>query len=257
MNQYNVKLDTFEGPLDLLLHLINQAEVDIYDIQVAKITDQYLEFIQTMKELELDVASEYLVMAATLIQIKSKMLLPKQQEELMEDELFYGTEEDDPRQELMNRLIEYRKYKEAAKELQELENKRSIIHTKAASDLRQYYPKEIPIKDSLKQVSIFDMIQAYQLLVKRKKLEMPLEKTVKAGEYSIDERMIEIMDQLKRVKGKQSFYTLFPRRDRKHIVITFLAVLELMKVQAIYCEQQGNFSDIMITSSKEGEDLCY
>ena len=111
--QYHVKINAFEGPLDLLLHLINRLEIDIYDIPVSEITEQYMLYIHTMQELHLDIASEYLVMAATLLSIKSRMLLPKQEEELFEDE--FGEEpEEDPRDELMRRLIEYRKYKEAA-----------------------------------------------------------------------------------------------------------------------------------------------
>ena len=116
MNSYSVKVDAFEGPLDLLLHLINQEELDIYDIPVARITDQYLHYIHTMNDLELDIASEYLVMAATLLAIKSKMLLPKESTELFEDEWSMDAE-DDPRDELMYQLIEYRKYKEAAETL--------------------------------------------------------------------------------------------------------------------------------------------
>ena len=115
--EYNVKIDAFEGPLDLLLHLINRLEIDIYDIPMAAITEQYLIYIHTMKELELDIASEYLVMAATLLAIKSKMLLPKHEEELEEDFEY----EEDPRDDLVEKLIEYRKYKEAAQELKHLE----------------------------------------------------------------------------------------------------------------------------------------
>ncbi|GAE43404.1 segregation and condensation protein A [Mesobacillus boroniphilus JCM 21738] len=116
--QYNVKIEAFEGPLDLLLHLINTLEIDIYDIPVAEITEQYLMYIHAMKELQLDVASEYLVMAATLLAIKSKMLLPKHEAEL-EDEFEFDHEED-PRNELVERLIEYKKFKEAASDLKSL-----------------------------------------------------------------------------------------------------------------------------------------
>ncbi|WP_096201036.1 segregation/condensation protein A [Bacillus sp. FJAT-45350] len=252
INPYNVKLDAFEGPLDLLLHLINQAKVDIYDIPVARITDQYMHYIHTMQELQLDVASEYLVMAATLIQIKSSMLLPKQQEELLDDYSF-DEEEEDPRQELMNRLIEYRKYKEAAKELKEKEQERSLVHMKAPSDLEPYLSEKETNEVSISGVSLYDMVNAYQKMLKRKILNKPLERTIKSQEYSIEERMGEIMEDLRAKPGKQSFSFLFQSRERSHVVVTFLALLELMKTNAIRCEQEGNFSDIMISSYEEGK----
>ncbi|MBU8907882.1 segregation/condensation protein A [Desertibacillus haloalkaliphilus] len=248
MNQYNVKLEAFEGPLDLLLHLINQAEVDIYDIPVSKITDQYLEYIHTMQELELDIASEFLVMAATLLAIKSKMLLPKQEEELLEDDM-YLEEDEDPRQELMDRLIEYRKYKEAAKDLEEREKERALVHTKPPSDLSPY-TEDAPIAQPSSDVSIYQMLEAYQKLMNRNKIRKPKLTTVKAEEISLEARMDEIIDELGRHHGKKNFYELFPYQDRPHIVVTFLALLELMKSNLIFCEQVGNFTDIMVYQSE-------
>lgn len=250
-SQYSVKLDAFEGPLDLLLHLINQAEVDIYDIPVAKITDQYMQYIRTMQELQLDIASEYLVMAATLLAIKSKMLLPKQQEEWDNVESI-EVDEDDPREELMMRLIEYRKFKEAAMELQDRQVERSLIHTKPPVNLERYFPKEERKEVTLKGITLFDMLDAYKSMLKRKKMQAPVAKTVRGQEYSIETRMGEIMEDLTRTGGKRSFYSLFPVPKRSHIVISFLAVLELMKKNAIICEQENNFSDIMIYIKEEG-----
>ncbi|MDE5412027.1 segregation/condensation protein A [Alkalihalobacterium chitinilyticum] len=250
-SQYSVKLDAFEGPLDLLLHLINQAEVDIYDIPVAKITDQYMQYIRTMQELQLDIASEYLVMAATLLAIKSKMLLPKQQEEWDNDESI-EFDEDDPREELMNRLIEYRKFKEAAMDLQDRQVERALIHTKPPVNLERYFPREERKEVTLKGITLFDMLDAYQSMLKRKKMQAPVAKTVKGQEYSIETRMGEIMEDLSRTGGKRSFYSLFAVGERSHIVISFLAVLELMKKNAIICEQENNFSDIMIYIKEEG-----
>src|SRR5690606_4106514 len=146
--QYNVKIDAFEGPLDLLLHLINRLEIDIYDIPVAEITEQYLFYIHTMKELQLDIASEYLVMAATLLAIKSKMLLPKHEDEQLEDEIGMEMEED-PRDELVERLVEYRKYKEAAEDLKELEQERGLMFTKPPSDLTDFAKEIQPEKTEL------------------------------------------------------------------------------------------------------------
>ncbi len=251
MNPYSVKLDTFEGPLDLLLHLINQAEVDIYDIPVAVITDQYMSYVHAMQDLQLDVASEYLVMAATLLMIKSKMLLPKQQEELFDEE--WQTEEDeDPREELMYRLIEYRRYKEAATELKEKEQERSLVHTRPPEDLDHYISDEERRDIAIQGVSLFDMLSAYQKLLKRKELKAPRMTTVKSREYSIEDRMQEVLIDLAKMHGKCRFDELFTIPERGHIVVTFLAILELMKTRTIQCEQSSNFSDIMIYS-REGE----
>lgn len=247
--QYNVRIDAFEGPLDLLLHLINRLEIDIYDIPVSEITVQYLSYIHAMKELQLDVASEYLVMAATLLAIKSKMLLPKQEEEdLLNDEYDYEAE-DDPRMELVERLIEYKKYKEAVQEFRELEQERGLMYTKAPSDLSEY-AKEAKHDVNL-NVSLYDMLGAFQKLLRRKKLQKPIATKITRQEYSIEKRMVEIVFQLRETKKRTSFYDLFPVADREHIVITFLAILELLKRKDIDIEQERNFAEIFV-SAREG-----
>ncbi|WP_080845395.1 segregation/condensation protein A [Cytobacillus gottheilii] len=246
--QYNVKIDAFEGPLDLLLHLINRLEIDIYDIPVSKITEQYLLYIHTMKELQLDVASEYLVMAATLLAIKSKMLLPKHEEDELEDE--FGLEmEEDPRDELVERLIEYKKYKEAAEELKEMEQERGMIYTKPPSDLAVYAESE---QNDLKDlnVSLYDMLGAFQKLLRRKKLQKPLSTKITRQEIPIETRMEEIVTFIKKSHGRTTFYSLFPKEDKEHLVVTFLAVLELMKRQEIAVSQVGNFSEIYIEATE-------
>nr|WP_269799248.1 segregation/condensation protein A [Bacillus sp. FJAT-45037] len=251
INPYSVKLDAFEGPLDLLLHLINQAEVDIYNIPVAPITDQYMKYVQAMQELHLDIASEYLVMAATLLAIKSKTLLPKQ-EDLFDEELIMD-EDDDPRDELMNRLIEYRKYKEAATDLKDKEEKRNLVHTKPPEDLEPFINEEDRREVAIQGVTLFDMLSAYQKLVKRKTLKAPRMTTIKTQEYSIEDRMTEVMDFVNQLAtGSCKFEELFPVPEKGHIVVTFLAVLELMRTKAIRCEQEENFSDIMIFKQEGG-----
>jgi segregation and condensation protein A len=249
--QYNVKIDAFEGPLDLLLHLINRLEIDIYDIPVAQITEQYLLYIHTMKELQLDVASEFLVMAATLLAIKSKMLLPKHAEENLDDPEGYEYEED-PREELVERLIEYRKYKEAASDLKLMEEERSLMFTKPPSDLSEYAKEKQPEKTEL-NVSLYDMLAAFQKLLRRKKLQRPLVTKIARQEISIDKRMIEILDELRSIKGQLSFYELFPHPSKEHIVVTFLAVLELIKRKEIDVQQDENFSEIFVEAILEGE----
>ncbi|WP_042355217.1 segregation/condensation protein A [Bacillus rubiinfantis] len=250
---YHVKIDAFEGPLDLLLHLINRLEIDIYDIPVAQITEQYLLYIHTMKELKLDVASEFLVMAATLLAIKSKMLLPKQEEQLDEitDDLTF---EEDPREELVERLLEYRKFKEAAHDLKAMEEERGLMFTKPPSDMSEL-AKDIKPQQSEVHVSLYDMLAAFQKLLRRKKLQRPLATKITRQEISIETRMVEIMDELQHLKARKNFVDLFPRPTKDHIVITFLAILELMKRKQIDVEQQENFGEIFITAARRGADV--
>lgn len=246
--QYNVKIEAFEGPIDLLLHLINRLEIDIYDIPVAKITEQYLVYIHAMKELQLDVASEYLVMAATLLAIKSKMLLPKHEEELDDD--FEFEQDDDPRNELVERLIEYKKFKEAAIDLKSLEEERGLMYTKPPSDLTEY-AKEIKNENTDLDISLYDMLGAFQKLLRRKKLQRPMSTKIARQEISIEKRMDEIVSFLKESGTRKSFNDLFPDSDREHIVVTFLAILELIKRKEIDIEQERNFAEIYMTARKE------
>ncbi|MEH7455808.1 segregation/condensation protein A [Bacillus pseudomycoides] len=242
--QYNFKVEAFEGPLDLLLHLIHRYEIDIYNIPVAEITEQYLSYIHTMKELQLDVASEYLVMAATLLQIKSKMLLPKQEEDVHDNgEDFI----DDPRQELMERLIEYKKYKQVATELKEREQERAQLYTRPPIDFTSFQQEEetnLPL-----DVTLYDMLAAFQKLIRRKKSQRPVTTRITRQEISIEQRMTDILQQLDTVSGRQSFYDLFADEEREVMVVTFLAILELMKNQQIVIEQEQNFDEIFLSRS--------
>ncbi|MYL37950.1 segregation/condensation protein A [Halobacillus litoralis] len=238
---YQVKVEGFEGPLDLLLHLINRYEIDIYDIPVSQITDQYMHYIHTMQELELDLASEYLVMAATLLAIKSQMLLPQPQlDEDMEDmEL-----EEDPREELMRRLIEYRKYKQAADELKQKELDANRIYTRPPLDLADQEEEKAEVRPG--EASIYDMIQAMGRLMKRSKEKQPEEARVQRDEIPIQMRMDEILNQMKSSKEGTPFYQLFEKRTRPHIVVTFIALLELMKSNEITCVQQEHFEELIV-----------
>jgi segregation and condensation protein A len=246
--QYHVKIDAFEGPLDLLLHLINRLEIDIYDIPVSEITEQYMLYIHTMQELQLDVASEYLVMAATLLSIKSRMLLPKQEEEIFDDE-FGEVPEEDPREELMRKLIEYRIYKEAAEDLRTLEEDRLQVYTKAPSDLSEYGTNTVNQMDSL-NVSLYDMLGAFQKMLRRKKIQKPMQTRIARQEIPIEKRMDEILEDLRSYPGRRRFSDLFPSNSKDHLVVTFLAILELMKTHSILIEQEDNFADIYIMGSE-------
>ncbi|MFC7391514.1 segregation/condensation protein A [Scopulibacillus cellulosilyticus] len=251
--EYKIKIDAFEGPLDLLLHLIKQLEIDIYDIPVAKITEQYLDFIHQMQVLELDVASEFLVMAATLIEMKSKMLLPKP--EPLEDDLEGPVMdiEDDPREELMRRLLEYRQYKQAAQILKEREQEQSMHYTKPPSNLSHLMTETQP---QVSNVTIYDMVSAFQGIFKRKKLNQPLNAKIQRQSLPIGKRMGEVIEVLKRSKEPVSFESLFPYPNRSHIVVTFMALLELMKKKQIVCTQDHNFQDFSICLAEGAETVA-
>lgn len=245
---YKVKLDTFEGPLDLLLHLINQYEIDIYDIPVAQITQQYMEYIHTMQHLELNIASEYLVMASTLLAIKSHMLLPKQG---LEDDLDEEYMED-PREELMQRLIEYRKYKEVAERLKEKENEENQLYTRPPV---VFEFKDVPEKVTTNQtdISIFDMIGALNKMLKRKEWTEPHDTTVQRMDIPIETRMKDVLQQVRSSSDGLVFDKLFPSPTKNYIVVTFVAVLELIKDKQIYAVQERHFEELYLFSMEESK----
>lgn len=246
MVEMNFKVDAFEGPLDLLLHLIGQLEVDIYDIPMAEITDQYMEFVHTMQEMELDVASEYLVMAATLLAIKSKMLLPKQELEIDYDTL---EEEEDPRDALVEKLMEYKRFKEAAKELKEKEAERSFYFSKPPMDLAEY---DDGSNVAELDVSLNDMLSAFNKMLRRKKLNKPLHTRITSQEISIDDRMDSVMGKLQKQQNHRlRFDELFEEQTKEQLVVTFLAILELMKRKLVEIEQVASFADLYVLGKGE------
>lgn len=248
---YEVKLNTFEGPLDLLLHLIDKAEVDIYDIPVTLITEQYMQYLYIMQEFQLEVASEFLVMAATLLEIKSKLLLPRKEEPSYEP--LYEMEDDDydPRMELVERLLEYKKFKSLAEQLKEREIGRSKIYTRSPSDLTAYMSiaEENPVAD----VTLYDLMDALAKVFT--KSIGPTEKTmsrVHRDEVSVKDRMKEVRELLS-FRGSLPFSRLFSDEPAKtEIVTTFMAILEMMRKHEIECEQNALFDDILITLNKGG-----
>lgn len=251
---YEVKLEAFTGPLDLLLHLIHRLEIDIYDIPMAELTAQYIDHIHAMKELELNEASEYLVMAATLLAIKSRMLLPIHEGEM--DDAEFEVEGPDPREELVTKLIEYKKYKEAANELKDLEAERAQVFTRPPSDLSGFMPDEqLALFDM--NVNVYDMLSAFQKLLRRKQLKKPLSTRVARQEISVKDQMIAVVDSLKLSGGKSYFSELFPYEDKSTIIVTFLSLLELMKRHVVFVEQENNFEDLTVILQKEdiGDEL--
>lgn len=237
---YEIKLDVFQGPLDLLLHLIEKEEVDIYNIPIAIITEKYLDYLQTLQMFNLEVVGDFLVMAATLMQIKVKMLLPQSalsSEENDEDS------EADPRWELARKLIEYKKIKEASLSLQKLENTQSLVYTRSGGDFAD--KKITAALDPLKDLSVWDLVDAFKVIMDSLE-EKPI-KSLPKQEISIKQRMTEIMD-LVSEKGEMLFQRVFSEVKTKLGLITcFLAVLELIRLCKITASQTLIFGEIMLS----------
>ena len=232
--RYEIKIDEFEGPLDLLLHLIKKSNIDIYDISLEEITNQYLDYINNMKELNLDIASEYLVMASELLEYKSKSLLPKK--ENVEDEY-----EEDPKEELIKRLVDYKKYKEITSTFKNLESIRSNIYTKSPSNISEYSDNLV----NNDNVSVDDLIGAFKKFIERKNYEKPINTKITTKELSVSERIIEIRNKLK-INNSINFIDLFDKYNKSYVVITFLSILEMSKNKEIKIVQEDNFSTIII-----------
>jgi len=230
-----IRLDIFEGPFDLLLYLIKKNHLNVYDIPISSVVNQYLQFLDLMKLLDINVASEYLVMAATLINIKSKMLLPR--EEIPQEE------EEDPRQELVKKLLEYQKFKEVAQHLREREVKRLKYITRSAA------PPQF--KEVYFEASIFDLINAFKTALKEVPREIFFE--VVKDEFTVEEKIHDILHLLLD-KEKVYLEELFTRaRNKLEIVVIFLAILELIRLKEIVTIQEELFGPIIIMRG----DLVY
>jgi segregation and condensation protein A len=238
---YKVKLEVFEGPLDLLLYLIKKEELDIYDIPIAKITDQYLEYLELMKLLDLNIAGEFLVMAATLMHIKSKMLLPPDQ--LGEEE----KEEEDPRAELVRRLLEYRKFKEAAEELAHMESHQKHFFARAGTAGAKEEP--VPIKDEFFEASLFDLITAFTKVLK----DIPKDvfHEVIKDEFTVSEKIHDILHMLVEKPLVLFTYLFRTAKNKMEIITMFLALLELIRLKEVTVRQSAPFTDIEITRNTE------
>lgn len=238
-----IKIDAFEGPLDLLLHLIEKNKVDIYDIPISEITSQYLSYIQTMKDANLDVMSEFLVMAATLLKIKAKMLLPAKEEQ---------EEEEDPREELVRRLIEYKIYKYASLQLKkrEIDAEKSFFKSSDIPPEVLAYKEDVDPEELLSDMTLQRLSEIFSFVMKKRvdKLD-PIRSEfgqIKQEEIKLEDKIIEVGDYVQRHKNIK-FYDLLDEQETKEaLIVTFLSVLELMKMGKIHVHQDQIGDDIYI-----------
>ena len=237
----NFKINEFEGPLDLLLHLIKENKMDIMNIEIELITEQYITYLNEQEKMNLEIASEYLVMASELIELKSKLLLPNQKAETEEDE------EVDPREELVNRLLEYQAYKEITNVLKEKEELRKEIYTKSPENIKNYVEENSKLSSD---ITLDDLVEAYKKYLERKKESKPLKTKVTTNEISVSSRRLEIKSILKK-KPRVSFFELFPVLNKEYIVATFLAILEMAKNKELKITQEKNFDDIICEVQNE------
>ena len=230
----NIRLSNFEGPLDLLLHLVKEGNTDIFDINIVDITDKYLEYIRREENLNINVSSEYLVMAAELMYLKSKYLLPGENNKEEEES------EEITKEKLINKLLEYQKYKEVTSSFKELEKKRKNIYVKSPEKTKDYISNIIE-----GEATVEDLLSAFKSFLERQELDKPLETTITRKEYSIRERKNGIKNIL---KNKKKIYLdeLIEEQNKPYIVVTFLSILEMVKDRDIIINQDKNFDKILV-----------
>lgn len=245
----NIKIENFEGPFDLLLHLIKKNQMDIYDIRIYDITTQYITYLNQMKEMDLEITSEFIVIAATLLEIKSKMLLPRNDKE---DEM----EEEDPRKELVSKLLEYKKFKLVANFLKEKEDSVGIMFSKKPEIIED---KRIDNNDILKDITILELFNIYNNLINVHRAKMNtdniIDKEIPLDKFKIEDKMIELSSKLD--KGEKIVFSeiIYECESKMEMVVTFLALLELIKLRVVSAVQEGAFKEIYVegVESYEGE----
>jgi len=233
----NLQIQDFEGPLDLLLHLVRSSKMDIYKVNISDIIEQYLEFINNTDRLDIETSSEYLVMASELVHLKSRMLVNKYNEEDEEEEFSIKSEED-----LREKLIEYEKYKNMTETFKLLEENRQDYYTKLPENLNEYKENEKIINSD---VTVDDLINAFLEMQKRINFKKPVITKVAKKEYSIKDKIIEIRNILK-IRKKIEFTELFDILTKENIVVTFLSILDMSKNNEILLKQDKIFSTIII-----------
>ncbi|MBE6084995.1 MAG: segregation/condensation protein A [Selenomonas ruminantium] len=237
MEDYKIKIDAFEGPMDLLMHLIEKNKIDIYDIPIAELTRQYLDYLDKFREFNMEIASSFLVMAATLLQIKSRMMLPKAPQA-------EGEPEEDPRFELVQRILEYRKFKQVSQVLGDMAGVQERFVARE--------PMELPVHHLPPgNLSLRQLVEAFHTVLSVKE-ELSIPKAlVEPEEYSIKDKMEDIILLLGRSRGKLLFSEAFRSGTRGELIVTFLALLELMKLRTVTVKQQRSFAEIYICVREE------
>jgi segregation and condensation protein A len=240
---YQIKLDMFEGPLDLLLHLIKEHQLDILDIPIATITEEYLRYLAMMQELDLEVAGEFLVMAATLIHIKSKMLLPPDEATASEE----GEPEEDPRAALVDRLLEYKRFKEAAQTLGHFESEQLRLYRRGAPAM------DLEVEGPL-SISLLELLRAFRDVLRRADAATPLE--ISPEELNVGQRIVTLLDRLAQESPLEFTRLFVGSRRRAEIIVTFLALLELLRRGLASARQAEPMGPIMIYRSLERVDTA-
>lgn len=241
--ELKLELDVFEGPLDLLLHLINKFEIDIYDIPILQITEQYMQYLKQMQTLQIDVASEYFVMAATLMRIKSEMLVPRNENQADMEEDFY--EDEDPRKALMEILLEYKQIKSVVPKFEERSEERSDYFGKDPSDISKFQ-ETVELKDV--GLGIDDLANLFMDVLRRHRLDTPQPTMIDSEEITVIEQMETIRARFIHTgRSRISFSELIEKPTRQTLVVTFLALLEMIKENQVSVQQDSIESDISIS----------
>ena len=235
---YEVHINSFNGPMDLLLHLVKETKLDIYDIPMKDIIEGYLSYIKTLESLNIDLGSEFLVMASSLVHLKSKLLIGKVEEQEPSDELEIASEED-----LRNKIIEYERYKNITEKLKELESKRGQIYTKIPENL-SIYQEQLQLFNE-EGLTSNDLLKALEEISKRHHYLEPVETKITHRELSVHERTTYIRNILKE-KKKCNFYDLFENGTKEYIIVTFLAILEMCRAKEIKLKQNHNFDALLV-----------
>jgi segregation and condensation protein A len=239
---YRVSLPAFEGPLDLLMHLIKQHKIDIYDIPIVLITRQYNEYLDAMTELDLEIAADYIYMAALLIHIKSKMLLPRDDS---------GEQQEDPRAELVEKLLEYQRFKSVAESFAEIDHVRMGVWSRPPSPTPENEPAEVDISE----VSLFDLIDAFRTALQRYRRDHPQAIELKRSTHKVSDKMLELMNELSERSPMRLLWFL-EGRDRGELVAIFLGLLELVRLGGISLTQSEVFGEVIVQKTEKEVDTA-
>lgn len=233
-------INDFEGPLDLLLHLIKENKMDIFDIKISLLIDQYLSYIEDAKAINLEITSDFLLMSATLLEIKSKMLLPKPE---LEIDIEYQENNQD---ELLKRLVEYKQYKEISEQLRLYNEERTLFYTKPIEDLSQFNSEDKSYTN-VEDISLYELVKSMDKILERIKFRQPIISKLENNEISIEARTQSLIKQINKHNGKKiALEDLIDEPSKRYVIITFLAILDLVRQHTIIIKQENDFNNIYI-----------